>query len=83
MPIWQRSAGSVPVTVLPAKRICPRSGASSPLIMPNRLVLPAPFGPTTPTASPSSTEMRQLLGDDDLPEPLGNANQLEQGRHAA
>ena len=37
---------------------------------PNRLVLPAPFGPTIPTVSPASTEKREIFRDDDAAEPL-------------
>src|SRR5215472_17373192 len=32
------------------------AGSSSPEMRPNRLVLPAPFGPTIPTTSPGPTE---------------------------
>src|ERR1700752_4979254 len=50
-----RAAGSSLVTVRPAKRTSPAPGARSPEMRPNRLVLPAPFGPTIPTTSPEPT----------------------------
>ena len=56
MPRRQRAAASSLVTFLPAKDTSPLLGASSPEMRPNRLVLPAPFGPTIPTVSPAPTE---------------------------
>src|SRR5690242_15676751 len=55
MPSLHRAAASSLVTVRPAKRTWPPPGARSPEIRPNRLVLPAPFGPTIPTTSPGPT----------------------------
>src|SRR5690348_2915619 len=55
MPSLHRVAASSFVTVRPAKRISPAPGARSPEMRPNRLVLPAPFGPTIPTVSPAPT----------------------------
>src|SRR5260370_10602077 len=55
MPSLHRVAGSSLVTVRPAKRTSPAPGARSPEMRPNRLVLPAPFGPTIPTTSPGPT----------------------------
>src|SRR5260370_7917598 len=55
MPRRQRAAESSLVTVLPAKDTWPLLGARSPEMRPNRLVLPAPFGPTIPTLSPGPT----------------------------
>ena len=37
----------------PAKTTRPPSGATVPVAMPNSVVLPAPFGPMMPSASPS------------------------------
>src|SRR5271155_4905013 len=54
-PSRHRAAASSLVTVRPAKRTSPAPGARSPEMRPNRLVLPAPFGPTIPTASPDPT----------------------------
>src|SRR2546423_12477890 len=55
MPSLHRAAESSLVTGRPAKDSCPASGARSPEMRPNRLVLPAPFGPTIPTVSPAPT----------------------------
>ena len=44
------------VTSRPPKRTGPPSGERSPAIRLSVVVLPAPFGPTMPSASPSSTE---------------------------
>src|SRR6516162_1748964 len=54
-PSLHRAAASSLVTVRPPKRISPAPGARSPEMRPNRLVLPAPFGPTIPTVSPWPT----------------------------
>src|SRR5580700_8819030 len=56
MPSLHRAAASSLVTWRPAKEICPAPGDRSPEMRPNRLVLPAPFGPTIPTVSPGPTE---------------------------
>ena len=40
----------------PAKMTRPASGATVPVAMPNSVVLPAPFGPMMPSASPSASE---------------------------
>src|SRR5256884_8740903 len=55
MPSLHRAAASSLVTARPAKLTSPASGARSPEMRPNRLVLPAPFGPTIPTTSPGPT----------------------------
>src|SRR6516164_380065 len=55
MPSRHRAAASSLVTGRPAKEISPAAGARSPEMRPNRLVLPAPFGPTIPTVSPGPT----------------------------
>src|ERR1700733_14286315 len=55
MPNLHRAAASSLVTGRPAKEICPEPGDRSPEMRPNRLVLPAPFGPTIPTVSPGPT----------------------------
>src|SRR5579875_38969 len=55
MPSRHRAAASSLVTARPAKRTSPEPGARSPEMRPNRLVLPAPFGPTIPTTSPGAT----------------------------
>src|SRR5260370_7455519 len=55
MPSRHRVAESSVVTVGPAKEMSPASGDRSPEMRPNRLVLPAAFGPTIPTVSPAPT----------------------------
>src|ERR1700748_2125807 len=55
MPSLHRVAESSLVTARPAKLTWPAFGARSPEMRPNRLVLPAPFGPTIPTVSPGAT----------------------------
>src|ERR1700742_4071831 len=56
MPRRQRAAESSRVTFRPAKLTWPAPGDRSPEMRPNRLVLPAPFGPTIPIVSPAPTE---------------------------
>src|SRR5438477_6521034 len=51
----QRRGGGRPVMSAPAKRTRPASGAMAPLMMPNSVDLPAPFGPMIPSASPSAS----------------------------
>ena len=48
-------SGLAPTSDSPSKRIEPPAGATSPKIAESVVVLPAPFGPMTPTTSPSST----------------------------
>src|ERR1700758_2281971 len=55
MPSLHREAGSSLVTVRPANRTYPVSGDRSPEMRPNKMVLPAPFGPTIPPVSPDTT----------------------------
>jgi hypothetical protein len=43
------------VTSTPSNVIVPASGCSSPAIRLSSVVLPAPLGPTMPSASPSAT----------------------------
>src|SRR5580692_12756846 len=55
MPSRHRAAASSLVTGRPPKAMVPAPGDRSPEMRPNRLVLPAPFGPTIPTTSPGPT----------------------------
>src|SRR5512133_2641814 len=55
MPMRQRRSGVRCVISASAKRTRPASGATVPLAMPNNVVLPAPFGPMMPSASPSAS----------------------------
>ena len=52
MPMRQRRGGGKRVMSAPSNRTRPASGAIVPVMMPNRVVLPAPFGPMMPSASP-------------------------------
>src|SRR3989442_2484904 len=52
IPSLQRSAAPFAVTSWPLKTTAPASGARAPDSTFSSVVLPAPFGPTTPTASP-------------------------------
>src|SRR5580692_4207588 len=44
-----------PVNGIPSKMMSPASGRSCPQTQLNKVVLPAPFGPTNPTLSPGAT----------------------------
>src|ERR1700753_2705818 len=55
MPSLHRPAESSLVTGRPSNEITPASGDRPPEMRPNKLVLPAPFGPTIPTVSPAPT----------------------------
>ena len=55
MPSRQRLSALARVTSAPAKRTVPPSARSEPEMMLRSVVLPAPLGPTMPTASPSLT----------------------------
>src|SRR5580704_14724070 len=52
----QRSCGLAAVILRPFRRISPASGASPPAIRLKSVVLPAPFGPIMPSASPGATD---------------------------
>src|SRR6516225_4883074 len=54
IPRRQRRSGARWVMSMPARMTRPASGATVPLAMPNSVVLPAPFGPMMPSASPSA-----------------------------
>jgi len=54
-PILARSGGASRVTSLPCSTTRPASHRPVPVSRSSRVVLPAPFGPTTPTASPGAT----------------------------
>src|ERR1700681_1218923 len=52
----QRSCCLAAVIMRPFRRISPASGASPPAIRLKSVVLPAPFGPMMPSASPGATD---------------------------
>ena len=51
----------------------PASGCSSPAIMRKSVVLPAPFGPITPTIPAGGSEKRQVLEQEPVAEALASA----------
>ena len=53
MPRRQMRSAASPSMRSPAKAIAPPSGANTPAIMLNSVVLPAPFGPITAKIAPS------------------------------
>ena len=55
MPMRQRRSGGMRVTSWPSNMTRPASGATVPVTMPNSVVLPAPFGPMMPSASPRNS----------------------------
>src|SRR6266568_8195436 len=67
IPSLHRAAWSSLVTLTPPNVISPEAGARSPAMRPNRLVLPAPFGPTIPTMSPEPTLNDKLSATTTLP----------------
>ena len=68
MPAWQRAARSRAVTSPPVEPDArPRRAASAPAIRLNSVVLPAPLGPMTPSASPSRDLERDGVGDAQAP----------------
>ncbi len=54
----------------PAKMTRPASGATVPVAIPNSVVLPAPFGPMMPSASPSSSARSIALATTTAPKRL-------------
>ena len=54
MPRRDRACGGIDVMSEPSNSIRPVVGAASPVIRLNRVVLPAPLGPITASASPPS-----------------------------
>src|SRR5437763_5108572 len=61
IPSMARRAGPSRDMSVPAKRIVPASGRSSPESSAIRVVWPAPFGPITASSSPGSTESETSL----------------------
>ena len=56
IPLWVRWAALKPVMFVPSKTMVPASGFSTPVMSESSVDLPAPFGPTMPSAVPRSTE---------------------------
>ena len=63
----------------PANSTRPASGRNVPVAMPNSVVLPAPFGPMMPSASPSLEREVDAVGDDHRAEALGDFLEGEDG----
>src|SRR4051794_37888151 len=57
MPFRARTYIGSSVTSSESRITRPESGAASPTVMANVVVLPAPFGPSRPTISPEDTSM--------------------------
>src|SRR5260370_14120457 len=55
MPTLQRAWGAIRLISVPSNRIAPAFGRYAPGIKLKSVVLPAPFGPISPTISPAST----------------------------
>ena len=55
MPSRERACGGIAVMSAPSNSMRPLLGATSPVIRLNKVVLPAPLGPITASASPPST----------------------------
>ena len=55
MPSWQVWSGVARVMVLPSKVMLPAVAGLRPEMTSNSVVLPAPFGPPIPSASPGKT----------------------------
>ena len=63
---------------LPAKAIEPWSGASTPAIMLNSVVLPAPFGPMTAKIAPCGDPEAHIVDREQAAEALADAVDCEQ-----
>src|SRR3954452_8882003 len=70
MPRRASSTGPTPAISLPRNRTSPILGASSPVTTLTSVVLPAPFGPTIETNSPSLTRNETLLSALNAPKTL-------------
>ena len=80
MPMRQRRSGASRVMSVPANSTRrPASGATVPAMMPNSVVLPAPFGPMMPSASPSASARSIAVRHDHGAEPLGDLLEGEDG----
>src|SRR5712691_10290750 len=68
-----------PVTSWPWKRILPASGRRAPAIRLNSVVLPEPFGPMTPSSSPSSSVKLTSFTDRTPPKPFDSRSTSSRG----
>src|SRR5438046_477223 len=67
MPKCGRSAALMPARSCPSNEIFPAASGTTPEMALNRVVLPAPFGPTMATNSPALTSMETSLNADRPP----------------
>src|SRR6266436_8988651 len=79
MPRAQMRWGARPVTSWPWKRILPASGRRAPAIRLNSVVLPEPFGPMTPSSSPSCSVKLTSLTARTPPKPLDSRSTSRRG----
>src|SRR5215216_3884448 len=70
MPSLANSTGPMPAILRPRKRTSPAVGLSRPVATLTSVVLPAPFGPTIETNSPSLTRNDTLLSALNAPKTL-------------
>jgi len=76
----RRDAAGVRSRLLSPNRTAPESGLYSRVITLKSVVLPAPFGPISPTICPASTSERDVVDRHDPAEPPRHVANLEQ-RH--
>ena len=72
IPMTQRRGGGTDVISAPSNSTRPASAATVPVMMPNSVVLPAPFGPMMPSASPFPAAQVDAIGNDDGAEAFGD-----------
>ena len=65
----------------PANAMLPPSGANTPAIMLNSVVLPAPFGPITAKIAPCGTSKLTLVDREQAAEPLADAVDRKKRAH--
>ena len=81
MPRRQISSGLSPSMRLPAKMIEPWSGGSTPAMMLNKVVLPAPFGPMTAKIAPCATLKAYIVDREQAAKALADPIDVEERGH--
>ena len=81
MPRRQMRSGGKPSMRSPAKLMVPPSGANTPAIMLNSVVLPAPFGPITAKMPPSGTSKLKLVDREKPAEAFADAFDFQKRAH--
>src|SRR5262245_37843029 len=79
----QRRSGASRVMSAPSNSTRPESGATVPVAMPNSVVLPAPFGPMMPSASPWSNARSRRSATTTAPNRLEMLSRLRIGIETA